>query len=282
MTTNGQNSTELDTAAAHPTTSILMGTLGGPGWDQHVQTLLDQTVPADEFVVVIDRATAASEREAFERRWPQIRFVFNDVNMGLTRSLNAGLRLATGEIVFRADDDDAYFPNRIERQLAVFATSDADLVSAWGEGIANGGTPYLIGAPTEDAAIKAALLKRNVILHPALAFRKASIERIGGYDESFRYAQDYALYLAAIRADLRFAIVPEPLVRRFYHADNVGVSRRYRQLMFSCSARVQHCAHLGDRQLFLRTVAHYAALAATPRWARSARRKVFTVLGRGV
>jgi hypothetical protein len=52
--------------------------------------------------------------------------------------------------------------------------------------------------------------------------------------------------------------------------------------MYSCAARVLHCAHLGDRKLFLRTIAQYAALAATPPWARVARRRVFTLLGRGV
>jgi glycosyltransferase involved in cell wall biosynthesis len=268
-------------AAARPSTTILMGTLGRPGWDEHVSTLIDQTVPADEFLVVIDRTTDASERAAMQEKWPGITFVFNDDNIGLTRSLNIGLGRAKGDIILRADDDDAYFPTRVERQLRAFAETGADLISAWGEGIADGGKPYLISAPTDDAGIKAALLKRNVILHPALAFRRSAVEAIGGYNESFLYAQDYALYLAAVRAGLTFAVIPEPLVRRFYHADNIGVSRRYRQMMYSCAARCLHCAHLGDRAMFVRTLAHYAALAATPPWARVARRKAFTLIGRG-
>ena len=154
-----------------PTTTILMGTLARPGWDEHVPTLLDQTIPATEFLVVVDRATGPDERAVFEERWPQLRFLFNEANIGLTRSLNAGLRAARGEIVFRADDDDAYFPNRIERQLATMRETGADLVSSWGEGIAApGAAPYTIRAPTGDAAIKAALLERNAMLHPAARF----------------------------------------------------------------------------------------------------------------
>jgi len=270
-----------DAGASRASTTILMGTLARPGWDEHVRTLLDQTVPADEFLVVVDRPTQDDERAALHRAWPQLTFLFNEANLGLTRSLNAGLRQARGEIIFRADDDDAYFPTRIEKQLQLFEETGADLVSAWGEGTADGGKPYLIGGPTQDAAIKQALLKRNFVLHPALAFRRAAIERLGGYDETFLYAQDYALYLAAIRANLRFAIVPEPLVRRSYHSQSVGIARRYRQLMFSCSARVQHCAHVGDRRMFLRTLVQYGILAATPAWGRNARRKLFTWLGRG-
>lgn len=268
---------------AAQTTSILMGTLASPGWDAHVQTLLDQTIPADEFLVVVDRATAPDEREALAGKWPQIRFLFNEANIGLTRSLNRGLGAATGDIVFRADDDDEYFPTRIERQLETLRQTGADLVSSWSEGTsAPGAAPYTIRAPLDDAAIKAGLLKRNVMLHPGLAFRREAVLAIGGYNESFVYAQDYALYLAAIRAGLTFANVGEPLLRRSYHPGSISVGRRYRQLMFSCAARVMHCAHLGDRKLFVQTVAHYAVLAATPRWARSARRKVFGLLGKGV
>jgi hypothetical protein len=51
--------------------------------------------------------------------------------------------------------------------------------------------------------------------------------------------------------------------------------------MYSCAARIVHHAATGDRQAFLGTLAHYARLAATPMWARSARRYVFKLAGRG-
>ena len=269
--------------AWRPTTTVLMGTLAKPGWDRHLQTLLDQTVAADEILVVIDRVVADDERNGLEPRWPQVGLQFSAARRGLTRSLNIGLGIARGEIVFRADDDDAYAPHRIERQLAELRRTGADFVSSWGEGVTGSETtPYLIRTPTDDAAIKQALLHRNAMLHPALAFRRAAVEQLGGYDESFVYAQDYALYLAAIRAGLRFANVPEPLVRRSYSDDSISVARRYKQLMFSAAARIVHCAHTGDRIGFVKTVGRYAALAATPRWARAARRRLFTMLGRGM
>ena len=108
--------------------TILMGTLARPGWDEFVPTLLDQTVAAGEFLVVVDRPTDAAERAALEARWPQITFLFNDENLGLTKSLNRGLARARGTFVFRADDDDHYFPNRIERQIAAFERTGADFV----------------------------------------------------------------------------------------------------------------------------------------------------------
>jgi glycosyltransferase involved in cell wall biosynthesis len=214
-----------------------------------------------------------------------LEFLFNEANIGLTRSLNRGLAVATGDYIFRADDDDGYRADRIEKQLAAFAATGADLVTSWGEGVASTGDsrPYLIRCPTTHEAICAALKRRNVLIHAALAFRRDRVMALlGGYDETFANAQDYALYLAAMRAGLRFAAVPEPLVRRSYTGNGITIDRRYHQLMYSCAARVVHHAHAGDRKAFVATLADYARLAAIPTWARKLRRRAYAVLGRGV
>lgn len=264
--------------------SIIMPTLAEDDWDRHVPSLLGQTYPADEIIVVVDRPTDSTERAALALAWPGLRFVFNDRNLGITRSLNVALTAAQGDIIARADDDDESLPHRLERQLACFESTGADFVCGWGEGVTDNGPdpkPYLIRCPTEDAEIKSALKRRNVLLHPALAFRRDRILALGGYDETFVNAQDYGLYLAGIRAGYTFAAVGEPLVRRHYHAGNISVKRRMNQLMYSCSARAAHHAATGDRKAFLKTLAHYAFLAATPLWVRGLRRRVFGLLGRG-
>jgi glycosyltransferase involved in cell wall biosynthesis len=261
--------------------SILMGSLARPGWDENVSSLLSQSVPADEIIVVVDRATDPAERETMEQKWPQLRFLFNESNIGLTASLNRGLACARGEFIFRADDDDWYFPSRLERQLAEFERTGADFVGGWAEGRTGDRSSYLIRTPTTDSEIRTGLLTRNVILHPSLAFRTELVRRLGGYDETFIYAQDYALYLAALRAGARFAAVPEPVLRRTYSPDSITVGRRYHQLMYSCAARMVHCAHSGDRRGFVRAAARYAMLAATPASARRWRRMLFGLIGRG-
>lgn len=260
-----------------------MATRADAGWDKHLPDLIGQTVPPDQIVVVVDRATEQAERAAFHDRWPQIDFVFNEANIGVTRSVNRGLAVATGDYVFRADDDDGYRPDRIEKQLALFEKSGADLVFSWAEGIAAGHElrPFLISCPESDEEIRMALRRRNVLIHASLAFRRDRVMALGGYDETFVNAQDYALYLAAIRAGCRFAAVPEPLVRRSYTGPSITVGRRYHQLMYSCAARVVHHAQTADRVAFIWTLFNYAFLAAIPPWARKMRRRAHALLGRG-
>lgn len=264
------------------TLAALMPTLARPGWDAFLPDLMTQTRPADRIVVVVDRPTDEAERADFRQRWPGVTFVFNAANRGITASLNAGLAACDGfDVIARVDDDDRCLPHRFARQLALLDASGADLVTGWAEASGEDGGTYLVTCPCSHAGIAAALMRRNCLLHPTLAFRRDAVVALGGYDETFLNAQDYALYLAALRAGLRFAAVPEPLVQRSYRPDTVTVGRRYHQMMYSCAARAVHHAASGNRTAFLRTLAQYAVLAATPAWSRRLRRRGFALLGRG-
>lgn len=251
--------------------------------------LIGQSHPANEMIIVIDRATTPDEEEHLRQYWPMLRFIFNRGNFGITPSLNRALHATKADIIFRADDDDQSYPHRFAQQMACFARTGADFVCSWAEGIIGDSRrdgirnrPYLITSPTEDTAIRAALLRRNVLVHSTLAFRRETVLRLGGYDETFVNAQDYALYLAAIRAHCQFAMVPEPLVRRHYHAGNITTARRTHQIMYSCAARIVHHAASGDRAGFFKALLSYALLVAIPHQARMMRRKLFRLIGRGV
>jgi GT2 family glycosyltransferase len=263
--------------------SVVMATMAAPGWDAFVGRLLAQTHDDVEVVVVVDRATSADEQAQLRAGHPAVRFIFNEANLGLTASLNRGLAAATGEVVIRTDDDDESTPDRIAKQVAVFESSQADFVCAFADGVTSDDPtrPWRISHPQTDSELKAALLGRNVIVHPALAFRRDSILALGGYDETFRYAQDYALYLKAIRAGLTFAVVPEALVTRSYSPDSITVKRRTQQMMYSTIARLLHAAERGDVGDFLATMVRRGALLAAPNRLRHLRRKLFKLLGRG-
>ena len=262
--------------------AVVMPTLARPSWDRHVPVLLAQTRAPDKVIVVIDRPTDSAERQQLQHQWPQLDFVFNDVRRGITPSLNAGLRAADGcDVIVRADDDDESYPRRIELQLALLESAGADLVAGWAEASSDGGPTYLIRCPVAHDTIVTGLLKRNCLVHPTLAFRREPVMALGGYDETFVNAQDYGLYLAAIRAGLRFAAVGEPVVKRHYHRENISVERRMNQLMYSCAARAAHHAATADRVGFIRALFDYMLLAATPLWLRRARRRLFSVTGQG-
>lgn len=256
--------------------SILIATTGGRRLEDVVGTYLRQRAADVEVVVVVDDPSV--DRAAFLapiRSDERLKVVFNDANIGLTRSLNKGLEICRGDIVLRNDDDDPPHPERLAKTAAFFESHPAcDLAYAYARGVdESSGRAWTIAGPRSDAEIKAHLRKRNFIVHSSLAIRTGRLKALGGYDATFLHAQDYELYLRCIRAGLVFGCIPEVLVERRYHGDAITVKRRRRQILFSFAARLIHDAEVDDDRPW-RTVFAYLMLLAVPETLRTLRRRI--------
>jgi len=257
--------------------SILMTTMGGRRLEDVVRVYLQEPSGDVEVVVVVD--DPAVDRETFlvpfrdDRR---LKIAFNETNIGLTRSLNAGLSMCRGDIVLRNDDDDLPRADRVAKTVAFFAEHpECDLAYSFASGIdPSSGRSWAIAGPLSHADIEARLLQRNFIVHSSLAIRADRLRALGGYDATFRYAQDYDLYLRCMRAGLRFGCIPEILVERVYGGDSITVSRRQRQILCSFAARLVHEAEVGADRAYWRTILAYLPLLAVPTALRTMRRRV--------
>lgn len=56
----------------------------------------------------------------------RIRYIQNQQNLGGAGARNVGIEVARGEYIAFLDDDDEYYPEKIEKQLKVFLQSDSD------------------------------------------------------------------------------------------------------------------------------------------------------------
>ena len=56
----------------------------------------------------------------------RIRYIQNTQNLGGAGARNVGIEAAKGEYIAFLDDDDEYYPEKIEKQLKVFLNSDSD------------------------------------------------------------------------------------------------------------------------------------------------------------
>jgi glycosyltransferase involved in cell wall biosynthesis len=256
--------------------TILICTIGSPALTEVIGRYL--SIKRDfELLVIVDNP--AIDRAGFlikEQADPRLHLVFNEENIGLTRSLCRGVDMARGEIIIRNDDDDLPDPRRVERVEAFFeATPDCDLMFTYAIGVdPSTGNRWTIGGPTTHEAIRENLLRRNFIMHSAVAFRKAEVQRIGNYSSCFRYAQDYELFLRAMRRGLRWGALPEPLVEKVYTQESITVSQRTRQLLCSFAARLLNEAESPNPPKVWRTIGAYLRLLAIPQWARALRRRL--------
>lgn len=195
-----------------PSVTVLLSVHNGEAYlREAVDSVLAQTYRDFELLVVDDGSSDATPEVLASFTDPRIRVVHQE-NQGLAAALNRGLDLARGRYVARMDADDVCLPQRLERQVATLeARPDVDVLGAWvrtfGE---RGGEVWRF--PADPEALRSRLLFHNVLVHPSVLLRRASLEREGlRYDPAFRYAQDYELWSRA-SGRLVLANLPEVLV----------------------------------------------------------------------
>ena len=185
-----------------------------PWLREAMESVLAQTAADLELIVIDDGSTDATPDVLAAISDPRLR-VERQEWRGLTQSLNRALRLANAPLLARMDADDVSLPERFERQLAFLdAHPDVGLLGTGCHEISGAGEILrTISPPGDDGAIRRALIRRNPFVHSSVMMRRAALERVGGYDEFLRVAQDYDLWMRMSRVT-RLANLPEPLVLR--------------------------------------------------------------------
>jgi hypothetical protein len=126
--------------------SIAMATFnGGVYLRDQLKSFLDQTVLPDELVVCDDASkdeTVAILKEFGKTTAINVRLFENSKTIGFTRNFEQAIRHCTGDLIFFCDQDDFWFPEKIEVILRLFEerrgklllVHDGDLVNERLEG----------------------------------------------------------------------------------------------------------------------------------------------------
>ena len=189
-----------------------------------IDSILTQTFENYEFLIINDASTDMSRSVITSYRDERIRLVDNERNLGLTGTLNKGLRLASGEIIARHDADDIAHPRRLEEQLQFLRQhSDVVLVGSQSWVIDEDGNyrGIILSKCCEERSIRWDLLFDNSFIHSAVMFRKDAIfNKLGGYDESFVFCQDYELW-SRVASGYRLCNLPARLMLYRTHPDSM-------------------------------------------------------------
>lgn len=214
-----------------PLVTVLMAVHNGlPYLPQAIRSVLAQTFPDFELLIIDDAST--DESLACIRRYtdPRIRLWVNPKNLGQARSLNEGLTHARSPYVARLDQDDVCLPERLERQMRYLEEHpEVALVGSRMVGIDEGGRRIdLFGKALSDVGMFVGWLLSGVcpIGHPTVMCRRSSIEQLGGYDERYQIGQDYDLWIRFALARFRAAVLSEPLVQYRMHSTQQSAADR--------------------------------------------------------
>lgn len=199
-----------------------------PAWnaeatlERALGSILAQTLSELEVLVVDDGSEDGTASVAEGTGDPRVRVV-RRAHAGLPGTLNAGLAEAKAPVVAVQDADDWSEPERLERQLEVLdERPEVAVVGSRMREVDAHGNELEPRAAFAAGELNRVLLRFNPISNPCAAFRREVVLALGGYDERYRCAPEYDLWLRVADHHVVFAL-DEPLAVRSLADTNLSV-----------------------------------------------------------
>ena len=135
---------------------------------------------------------------------------YHQENKGVSSARNVGLENSVGEYIALLDSDDVWDPNKLARQMEVLERHpEIDFLGC----ARNGETTSIFGKKI-NALHQVKLNELFIKMYPQTStavFKRKLFDKLGGYDESLRFAEDGDLWIRYC-ANSNFYYLPESLV----------------------------------------------------------------------
>lgn len=205
-----------------------------------VDSVLAQTYPNIEVLVVDDASTDGTEELFHEISEPRLKFLRYEENHGACYARNYGAERSDGELIAFQDSDDTWHPDKLEKQVRFLEETQVDMCFCGMNRIAANGNQFHF--PVHDFHKEHAVeefLAENRASTQTMLMKREVWETLR-FDENIKRYQDWDFGIRAANTfDLGY--MPEALVESEVGADSI-------------SARVasyQHLLHLYKKHLDL-------------------------------
>lgn len=180
-----------------PLVTVLMSVYNNEGSvSRAISSILNQSFKDFEFLVINDGSTDNTAGIINSFNDSRIRIINNKSNLGLTRSLNKGLKKAKGKYIARIDADDFSFPERLEKQITFLESNQDFVLLGTSFNIVNNDgkiiKEVIFNTPPEKLYYD--LIFQNMFAHSSVVFRLREVDNLDGYSGDLKYAQDYDLW----------------------------------------------------------------------------------------
>lgn len=197
--------------------SVLIPVYNGAKYlSECIQSVIDQTQPAAEIIVIDDGSKDATAEVAAS--WGS-RITYRRVEHGgLPYARNHGLRFAETEFVAFVDCDDIWLPQKLEWQMAALSR-EAEPAMMFG---------YVEQFASSDLTAEdvARLMFKTAPLagwfSSTLLIRKRDCESAGPFDETIQIGEFIEWCARARDAGIKPVVIPEVVCRRRLHLNNLG------------------------------------------------------------
>lgn len=191
-----------------------------------IESILRQTYGDFELIIIDDCSTDKTNQiaKSYVRQDARVRVFKNRENKKLPRSLNAGFRMATGDLFTWTSDDNILKPEAIERMVCVFEENpDVDFVYADIIPIdENGDINKKVSYPNGE-------IEDIYVFNPILAcflYKREVHEALGGYNPKTFLYEDYDFWVRTYEKGFRMRHLKKKLYYYRLHKDSLTVTKR--------------------------------------------------------
>jgi glycosyltransferase involved in cell wall biosynthesis len=201
---------------------------------ESIQSVLDQTFPDFELVVVDDGSMDNTSEVIRKFQDPRITYILQE-NSGPAAARNAGIRASSGEYIAFLDSDDILLETTFEKQIPVLDTH-LEVGFVFGQRYYIDENSKLLGlykprhkllsyVRSGIEEVKELLIRGNVVPPSMSLVRRSCLEEAGLFDPSFRHgSEDFELWM---RLSKKYAVayIAEPLGKYRIHSSNISIGR---------------------------------------------------------
>ena len=191
---NGKQDNKMENLS--PKVSIVLPTYNGAKYiRQSIDSCLSQTYTNIELIVVDDGSTDQTPEIVKSCRDQRVRYIRNEKNMRLPRSLNIGFAAAAGEYLTWTSDDNYYDPQAIAVMAEYLDKNRYDFVYC---------NYYLVKGDDTANLINIKLPRTPSFRHinpirACFLYTRKVMERTGSYDPQMELVEDYDYWIRVSR-----------------------------------------------------------------------------------
>jgi len=192
----------------NPLVSVVIPTYGRSELlGRAIDSVLDQTYNNIEIMVVDDNDSNSEHRMHTENvlqtylKNDQITYLKHKKNSGGSVARNTGIKASSGEYVALLDDDDEWFPEKLEKQITYFESLDDNVGVVYCGYILEefDGDRECIRSEKGNLTKELLMLQFDPGASSTLVFRKSVLQDINYFDESFARHQDLEILIRLCR-----------------------------------------------------------------------------------
>ena len=185
--------------------------------EEAIHSVMSQTYDNYEIIVVDDGSTDDT-RKRVGNYGDMVRCIYQD-NKGPSTARNNGIKNAKGDLIAFLDSDDTWHPEKLEKQVAVFAGNPRMGMVATGYDVINTRYEMIQTIILENRELRDAernKIYKNLFATSTVMVKKECLETVGLFNEELCFAEDWDMWLRILK-HYRFGYIPVPLMRYREH-----------------------------------------------------------------